>query len=188
MPSTTMSSFTNDNNMHLQQNDETVKAVISTDDETTTTSTTACPSASHSNCNSAAVPAAGTTTAMIISQAEAMNPARRTTMEDVCVIRPPGAWGCSDDAVLYIGVYDGHGGACVRGKEAFVRVWLLRTMIDGTKKREHDARVCRDCWKEELILICRSRIALIICFRSRNGGLFGAWNALPYRPRACWLR
>jgi serine/threonine protein phosphatase PrpC len=45
---------------------------------------------------------------MIISKAEAMNPSRRTTMEDVCVIHQPGEWDVPD--TTFVGVYDGHGG------------------------------------------------------------------------------
>jgi hypothetical protein len=77
-----------------------------------------------------------------ISVAEAMNPARRSTMEDVCVVHRVGEWGkCSAAAPLnrienhkmdndqrglekeeeedclwnmaYIGIYDGHGGTLV---------------------------------------------------------------------------
>lgn len=47
---------------------------------------------------------------IIMSAAEAMNPARRCTMEDVCVLRPAGEWDCPDESVTYVGVYDGHGG------------------------------------------------------------------------------
>jgi serine/threonine protein phosphatase PrpC len=47
---------------------------------------------------------------MIISQSEAMNPTKRATMEDVCVVCKPGEWGAPDKDMSYIGVYDGHGG------------------------------------------------------------------------------
>ena len=47
---------------------------------------------------------------LTISKAEAMNPSRRSTMEDVHVTYLPGEWGCNDDEMSFIGVYDGHGG------------------------------------------------------------------------------
>lgn len=51
-----------------------------------------------------------TTRNLTISKAEAMNPSRRSTMEDVHVTHFPGEWGCNDDEMSFIGVYDGHGG------------------------------------------------------------------------------
>ncbi len=48
-----------------------------------------------------------------ISTAEAMNPSRRNTMEDVHVAHPPGEWGCNDKEMTFVGVYDGHGGTIV---------------------------------------------------------------------------
>lgn len=48
---------------------------------------------------------------VIFSQAEAMNPSKRNTMEDVCVIHNPGEWESS--RYSFVGVYDGHGGAFV---------------------------------------------------------------------------
>lgn len=50
------------------------------------------------------------TSVLTISKAEAMNPSRRNTMEDVHVTHPPKTWGCHDDEMSFIGVYDGHGG------------------------------------------------------------------------------
>jgi len=47
---------------------------------------------------------------LIVSIAEAMNPSKRHTMEDVHVTLNPGTWGCNDPEMAYIGVYDGHGG------------------------------------------------------------------------------
>lgn len=47
---------------------------------------------------------------LIFSQAEEMNPLRRTTMEDRCVIYEAGHWNAPDPNMIYIGVYDGHGG------------------------------------------------------------------------------
>jgi hypothetical protein len=48
--------------------------------------------------------------AMIISRAEEMNPTRRSTMEDRCVIHMPGEWNAPDPNMTYVGIYDGHGG------------------------------------------------------------------------------
>ncbi len=50
------------------------------------------------------------TPVLTISKAEAMNPSRRSSMEDVHVTYSPGEWGCNDEEMTYIGVYDGHGG------------------------------------------------------------------------------
>ena len=47
---------------------------------------------------------------MIISTAEEMNPRKRSTMEDVHVVHEEGSWGCNDDKMTFVGVYDGHGG------------------------------------------------------------------------------
>jgi serine/threonine protein phosphatase PrpC len=47
---------------------------------------------------------------VVFSHAEAMNPAKRNTMEDVCVIHKPGEWGSSQ--YTFVGLFDGHGGEC----------------------------------------------------------------------------
>lgn len=74
---------------------------------------------------------------MIISQAEAMNPMRRTNMEDVCVIHKAGDWDCPDESMTYIGVYDGHGGEykCLQCAHTLC-------LCDHTKtKRRHSHRI-----------------------------------------------
>lgn len=45
---------------------------------------------------------------MIVSTAEAMNPLRRSTMEDVHIVLPAGSWDNAD--MTYLAIYDGHGG------------------------------------------------------------------------------
>jgi serine/threonine protein phosphatase PrpC len=50
----------------------------------------------------------------LVSTASAMNPSRRCTMEDVHVYFPPNTWHCPDPHMAFLGVYDGHGGTCVR--------------------------------------------------------------------------
>mmetsp|Transcript_35551 Transcript_35551/g.51948 ORF Transcript_35551/g.51948 Transcript_35551/m.51948 type:complete len:315 (+) Transcript_35551:167-1111(+) len=47
---------------------------------------------------------------MIVSTAEEMNPSKRSTMEDCHVVHEQGSWGCKDDHMSCVGVYDGHGG------------------------------------------------------------------------------
>ena len=59
---------------------------------------------------------------LTISAAEAMNPSRRNTMEDVHVTHSPGTWGCNDKEMTFIGVYDGHGGKL---RVAFLNMSLL---------------------------------------------------------------
>jgi serine/threonine protein phosphatase PrpC len=47
---------------------------------------------------------------MIVSSAEEMNPSRRATMEDCFVYFDAGEWNCNNPNLVYLGIYDGHGG------------------------------------------------------------------------------
>jgi serine/threonine protein phosphatase PrpC len=59
----------------------------------------------------------------LISTAEAMNPRRRSTMEDCHTILRPGGWDTPIPNLTFMGLYDGHGGrdmvrtfaACLNG-------------------------------------------------------------------------
>jgi protein phosphatase/protein phosphatase PTC1 len=59
---------------------------------------------------------------LTISKAEAMNPSRRNTMEDVHVSHAPGEWGCNDKEMAFVGVYDGHGGENMIWNLLFINV------------------------------------------------------------------
>ena len=48
--------------------------------------------------------------AIPVSTAEAMNPSRRCTMEDVHSIHRPGTWQEQPPHLTFLGLYDGHGG------------------------------------------------------------------------------
>jgi hypothetical protein len=67
---------------------------------------------------------------LIFSKAEEMNPSRRTTMEDQYVIHQAGHWNAPDPNMIYVGVYDGHGGRYLSNFEKWLFGFTLFVQLD----------------------------------------------------------